>query len=54
MSDWDLMAVIPSGEALCGDQGVFDAVKEKVNRYIRDRDLVRTGDGWFPRNIVKH
>ncbi len=49
-----ILDAVTDSKALCGDQGVFDAVKEKVNRYIRDRDLVRTGDGWFPRNIVKH
>ncbi|GAB6946739.1 nucleotidyltransferase domain-containing protein [Vulcanisaeta sp. JCM 16161] len=90
LSDWDLMAVVSSGEyrvetvdvgqvvwlpldrldyvlehsmiildavadgkVLCGDAKVFNDIKDRVIKYIRDKDLARTKDGWFPRSIVK-
>ena len=90
LSDWDLMAIVPSGEyrvealdigqvvwlpldklsevlersmiildavtdgkVLCGDSKVFEEVRGRVNEYVKEKDLVRTKDGWFPRSIVK-
>ncbi|GAB6944252.1 nucleotidyltransferase domain-containing protein [Vulcanisaeta sp. JCM 14467] len=90
LSDWDLMAIVPSGEyrvealdigqvvwlplsrlgevlehsmiildavtdgkVLCGDSRVFEEVRGRVNEYVKERNLVRTRDGWFPRSIVR-
>ncbi|ABP50407.1 MULTISPECIES: nucleotidyltransferase domain-containing protein [Pyrobaculum] len=89
LSDWDLLAITPSGEyklevvdvgqvawlpldrldevlersmiildavadgkVLCGDPQAFNVVKEKVEKYIRERGLVRTKSGWYPRRAV--
>ena len=47
-----ILDAVTDGKVLCGDSGVFEDVKDKVSRYIRERNLVRTKDGWFPNAVT--
>jgi hypothetical protein len=47
-----ILDAVTDGKVLCGDRRVFDDIRDKVSKYIRDRNLVRTKDGWFPRSAL--
>ena len=48
-----ILDAVTDGKVLCGNSRVFEEVRNRVNEYIKERNLVRTKDGWFPRSIVK-
>ena len=47
-----ILDAVIDGKVLCGDPHAFKAVKEEVEKYIRERGLVRTKSGWYPRRVA--
>ena len=43
-----ILDAVADGKVLCGDSGVFKYVKDKVDEYVKGKNLVRTKYGWFP------
>ncbi|WP_291766860.1 nucleotidyltransferase domain-containing protein [Caldivirga sp. UBA161] len=48
-----ILDAVADGKVLCGDSRIFEDVRDKVSKYIRERGLVRTRDGWFPGSIIR-